>query len=472
MLLTITTTHRPATDVGYLLHKNPARPQTFELAFGKVHVFYPEAREDRCTAALLLDVDAVGAVRGKGQFLSDYVNDRPYASTSLLSVAMARTLREAMSGRSKERPELAKTPLALEATVAAAPCGGNDELVERLFEPLGYEVETSCGDLDPDSCRHRDVRLTATTTLARLLTQIYVLLPVLDNHKHYYVGEAETKKLLERGEGWLEDHPERNLIVKRYLGHRKSLTDDADARLGTAVTEAETDETVEEETVDVETTPSLADLHERRHEWVIEKLRALGARRVVDLGCGEGRLLEKLVADTGFTEVVGAESSPYALMRARRRIRPDRLPAARRGQVRLIQSSLVCRDERLKGYDAAVLVEVVEHVEPAQLPMFEDALFGQAQPGAVVLTTPNREYNRTFDRLRANGLRHPDHRFEWTRTEFETWAAAVAGRYGYTVTLDGVGPVHGEYGPPTLAAVLTRTHGQASGRQRDPERGQ
>lgn len=455
MILTITTTHRPATDVGYLLHKNPARPQTFELAFGKAHVFYPEAREDRCTAALLLDVDAVGAVRGKGRFLSDYVNDRPYASTSLLSVAMVRTLREAMAGRSKERPELAKTPLALEARIAAAPCGG-DDLIERLFGPLGYEVETSCGDLDPDFCRHRDVRLTATTTLARLLTQIYVLLPVLDDHKHYYVGEAETKKLLERGAGWLEDHPERNLIVKRYLGHRKSLTDDADARLGTAVAEAETDETVDEETLDVEKTPSLANLHEQRHAWVVEKLREIGAHRVVDLGCGEGRLLEKLIGETSFTEVVGAESSPYALMRARRRIRPDRLPAARRGQVKLIQSSLICRDRRLNGYDAAVLVEVVEHVEPARLPMFEKALFGHARPGAVVLTTPNREYNRTFDNPRPNGLRHRDHRFEWTRNEFRAWTAAVTGRYGYTVTPGGIGPAHDTHGRPTLTAVFNR----------------
>ena len=454
MLLTITTTHRPATDVGYLLHKNPARPQTFELAFGKAHVFYPEAREDRCTAALLLDVDAVGAVRGKGRFLSDYVNDRPYASTSLLSVAMARTLREAMAGRSKERPELAKTPLALEARIAAAPCCGGDDLIERLFGPLGYEVETSCGDLDPDFCRHRDVRLTATTTAARLLTQIYVLLPVLDDHKHYYVGEAETKKLLERGAGWLEDHPERNLIVKRYLGHRRSLTDDADARLGTASTEAET--YVDEETIDAEKTPSLANLHEQRHAWVVEKLREIGAHRVVDLGCGEGRLLEKLIGETSFTEVVGAESSPYALMRARRRIRPDRLPAARRGQVRLIQSSLICRDRRLNGYDAAVLVEVVEHVEPARLPMFEKALFGHARPGAVVLTTPNREYNRTFGNPRPNGLRHRDHRFEWTRSEFEAWTAAVTGRYGYTVTPGGIGPAHNTHGWPTLTAVFSR----------------
>src|SRR5215204_5420209 len=139
MLLTITTTHQPATDLGYLLHKNPARAQHFALSFGAAHVFYPEANTGRCTAALVLDVDPVGLVRGRrgpegeGGLLMQYVNDRPYVASSFLSVAMADVFGTAMTGRSKERQELADTALPLEARLATVPCRGGDDLLRRLF---------------------------------------------------------------------------------------------------------------------------------------------------------------------------------------------------------------------------------------------------------------------------------------------------------------------------------------------------
>src|SRR6476659_9411270 len=128
MLLTITTTHQPATDLGYLLHKNPERLHSFELSFGKAHVFYPEAAPDRCTAALLLDVDPVGLVRnrkgpsGEGGTLDQYVNDRPYVASSFLSVAIARVLGSALAGRSKGRPELTEVRMPLEAKISVLPC--------------------------------------------------------------------------------------------------------------------------------------------------------------------------------------------------------------------------------------------------------------------------------------------------------------------------------------------------------------
>src|SRR5918997_46018 len=111
MLLTITNTRAPATDLGYLLHKNPARCQYFELPFGTAHVFYPEVSERRCMVAMLLEIDPVGLVRGERRTLTEYVNDRPYAASSFLSVAISRVFGTAMHGRSKERPELALTPL-------------------------------------------------------------------------------------------------------------------------------------------------------------------------------------------------------------------------------------------------------------------------------------------------------------------------------------------------------------------------
>src|SRR3954468_22400387 len=154
MLLTLTTTHAPATDLGYLLHKNPGRPQAFDLSFGRAHVFYPEATAGRCTAALLLDVDPVALVRnrrgpaGEGFSLRQYVNDRPYVASSFLSVAIAQVLGSALGGRSRERPELAETPILLEAEIQALPCRGGEGLLRRLFEPLGYQLTARRLELD------------------------------------------------------------------------------------------------------------------------------------------------------------------------------------------------------------------------------------------------------------------------------------------------------------------------------------
>jgi 3' terminal RNA ribose 2'-O-methyltransferase Hen1 len=153
MLLTLTTTHNPATDLGYLLHKNPATLHSFELSFGKAHVFYPEATAERCTAALLLDVDPVGLVRGKrgqheGGTLDQYVNDRPYVLSSFLSVAMGRAFGTAMSGRSKGRQELADLPIPLSANLTVVACRAGEGLIRELFEPLGYSVVAQQHPLD------------------------------------------------------------------------------------------------------------------------------------------------------------------------------------------------------------------------------------------------------------------------------------------------------------------------------------
>jgi 3' terminal RNA ribose 2'-O-methyltransferase Hen1 len=242
MLLTISTTHSPATDLGYLLHKNPARLQTEELSFGKAHVFYPEADAGRCTVAVLLEVDSIALVRGRrgprgeGGQLEQYVNDRPYAANSFLSVALGRLFATALSGRSKERQVLAESPIPLVVKLPVVAARGGADLVRRLFEPLGYTVSTGGGPLDEQfpqwgESPYVDVEIAGNARLQDLLTHLYVLIPVLDNEKHYWVGEDEIEKLLKRGEGWLGQHPERELIVSRYLKRQKRLTREALDRL-------------------------------------------------------------------------------------------------------------------------------------------------------------------------------------------------------------------------------------------------
>jgi 3' terminal RNA ribose 2'-O-methyltransferase Hen1 len=461
LLLTITTTHSPATDLGYLLHKNPASFQTAKLPFGSAHVFFPEATDDRCSATVLLEVDPVGLVRrSDGGSLRQYVNDRPYVASSLLSVALARLFGTALGGRSKERPELALTEIPLEASLPVVAARGGDALLERLFGPLGYEVEATRLPLDDTfpswgASDYFSVRLQRTCRLSELLTHLYVLLPVLDDEKHYFVGDDEVEKLLRRGEDWLQAHPERELIVNRYLKRQRSLTQEALARLADE-DQLDPDEDEVQHARKEEAVEERIGLNQQRLAAVHSKLKQLGARRVLDLGCGEGRLLRLLLDDRAFEEIVGVDVSQRALQFASRRLQLDRLPLNQQGRLRLFQSSLIYRDRRLSGFDGAALVEVIEHLDPFRLEAFERVVFEQAKPGAVVVTTPNAEYNALFESLPAGEFRHPDHRFEWRRDQLANWADAVAQRHGYSVSFEGIGPVDPELGSPTQMAVFTR----------------
>jgi 3' terminal RNA ribose 2'-O-methyltransferase Hen1 len=464
MLLSITYSGKPATDLGYLLHKSPFRVHSFEQAFGKAAVFYPETTPERCTAALLLEVDPIELVRnrrgpsGEAHILEQYINDRPYAASSFLSVAIARTFATAMAGKSKERQELAGTPLPLEARISVVPCRGGENLLKRLFEPLRYEVAAIRHSLDekfPDwgESPYFTVTLKATVRLSDLLTHLYVLIPVLDDDKHYWVGDAEVEKLLRHGEGWLSQHPERELIISRYLKHQKRLTREALSRL-IGEEEPEADETAETHAREEEAIEKPISLAEQRLGAVMAVLRSSGAKRVVDLGCGEGKLLRELLRDKSFAEILGMDVSHRVLEIAARRLRLEDLPPMQKDRIRLIHGSLMYRDKRLAGYDAAAVIEVIEHLDPPRLAAFERVLLEFARPRTIVVTTPNVEYNVKFETLPAGKMRHKDHRFEWTRAEFQSWAKAVAERFGYSVRFLPIGPEDAALGSPTQMGVF------------------
>lgn len=464
MLLTISTTHQPATDLGYLLHKNPARLQTEELSFGKAYVFYPDASSDICTAALLIEIDPVALVRGRGPAgeggqLEQYVNDRPYAANSFLSVALGRIFSTAMSGRSKDRQELAETAIPLIAHLPVIAARGGEDLVKRLFEPLGYSVEMQGSQLDdkfPEwgASPYVTLILAGTVRLQDLLTHLYVLIPVLDNEKHYWVANDEIEKLLKRGEGWLGAHPEKDLIVSRYLKRQRSLTREALSRL--LAEDAPSDEADQTPSVALPVTERAPSLHDQRLLTVLSVIRDTGAKRVVDLGCGEGKLLKLLLSEKQFEAILGMDVSWRSLETAKERLRLDELPERQRSRIELIQGSLTYRDHRLNGFEAAAIVEVIEHLDAPRLATFERIVFEFARPTYVILTTPNAEYNTIFETLPAGEFRHGDHRFEWKRTEFEGWASGVAERFGYGVRFEPVGPVDIEKGAPTQMAVFTQ----------------
>ncbi|MGW6624719.1 3' terminal RNA ribose 2'-O-methyltransferase Hen1 [Nocardia sp. NPDC055002] len=463
MLLTISTTHTPATDLGYLVVKHPDRVQSFTTTGGTAHVFYPQADVDRCTVALLLEVDPVELARPSkghnGSALGRYVNDRPYVASSLLSVALGKVFRSALNGTSRDRKELAETAIPLEIEVPAVPCRGGTEIVERLFAPLGWTVSTSSVPLDPEfpewgPSPYTHLRLTGTLRLAEALNHLYVLLPVLDDSKHYWVDADEVDKLLRAGEGWLGAHPDRELIARRYLAGRRTLMLSALERLRSA------DEVVDDAEIPgdaierVEAAERRTPLVKLRKEAVLAALAETGASRVLDLGCGPGALLLALQAEARFTEIVGADVSSAALSMAERRLKFDRMSDRQRARITLIQSALTYHDNRLRGFDAAVLMEVIEHVDESRLPALERAVFGHAAPGAVIVTTPNVEYNVHYETL--DGHRHDDHRFEWTRAEFTAWCARVAETFGYTVDIRPVGDHDPQTGSPTQLALFRK----------------
>ncbi len=540
VLLTISTTVSPATDLGFLLHKHPDRVQEFGQSYGVARVLYPEASEERCTAALMLDVDPIRLVRSRDRSTPDYtlgqyVNDRPYAASSLLAVALADVFRTARTGRCDSRPELAAGPIPLEITLPVLPCKGGPELARRLFEPLGWRVEATALPLDeefPEWGDSRYVRLVlrGEVRLADALNQLYVLLPVLDDAKHYWVAPDEVDKLIRAGESWLAAHPDRGLITHRYLGRRRALARTAFARLAEIGDDVEEDlETPAEEDPSADpaeegaagegptegspvagsatggnavaegfaagssavpgagsSAPGAATaiggtgapggalpageipsegeartgpggaarrpLNILRLEAVLATLEGLGASTVIDLGCGSGRLVAALLERPRFTRVAGVDVSSRALAFAARRLRLDRMPERRRERLELFQGALTYTDVRFAGYDAAVLMEVIEHVDPPRLDALERVVFGTARPGHVIVTTPNVEHNVRYESL--SGVRHPDHRFEWTRAEFRAWAAKVCGEYGYRAEFLPVGDDDPEVGPPTQMALF------------------
>ena len=466
MLLTITNNTPQASDMGFLLHKHPDKVQTFDLAYGQAHVFYTLADRECCTACLLLDIDPIGLVRnrrgpsGEGRSLDQYVNDRPYVASSFMSVAIAKVFGSALSGKCQDRPELVDRPLSLDVQIEVLPArGGGASIIRRLFGPLGYEVEVVGHALDPKfawgDSPYYSVNLRARRPLHELLNHLYVLMPVLDNDKHYWVGDDEVEKLLRRGGEWLKGHPEKELITTRYLRYHRSLTRDALARL-TTDDEPDPDATNEKYDQQEEAIERPLSLNEQRHASVIAALKASGAKRVLDLGCAQGKLLRRLLDEKQFERVVGLDVSLRALEHAESRLRLDRLPERQRQRVQLLHGSLMYRDERIREFDAACVVEVIEHLDPPRLAAMERSVFEFARPETVVVTTPNVEYNVRFDSLPAGLLRHKDHRFEWTRDEFHKWANGIAERFGYAVRFLPIGDDDPEVGSPTQMGVFER----------------
>lgn len=459
MLLTITYEGRDTQDLGYLLHKNPYRTQQFELSYGKAYVFYPEVSNERTSAALLLDIDPIDLARGKlgssegGLF--DYVNDRPYTSTSFMSTAISRVFGTALKGVCDKKQELADTPLKLTAKIFSLKDNGDENLAKQIFEPLGYAVESERAILDaafPEWGVSPYVNLTlrGTVKLSVLLNQLYVLMPVFDKQKHYYMSEDEIQKFLTHGKGWIENHPFKEKIAQRYFAERKSY-----ARKALDVLLSD-DPDIENENNLTEEKELSAPLNVVRMEEVKNAVLASGASTVIDMGCGECRLTALLLSEPQIQKVTACDISVRTLEKAAQRLRLENMPTFKRNKLTLMQASLTYRDKRFEGFDCACVIEVIEHIEPSRITAFERSVFEFAHPKTVIVTTPNSEYNVKYENLKEGTLRHGDHRFEWTRAEFEQWTNRVCEKFGYSCAVSGIGDIDEKVGAPTQMGVFTK----------------
>ncbi|MEP3479592.1 MAG: 3' terminal RNA ribose 2'-O-methyltransferase Hen1 [Fuerstiella sp.] len=503
MLLTLSTNHPSANDLSFLLHKHPDRFQSFKLSFGKAHVFYPERSDAHCTACLALDVDSIQLAQGRKRtdhsVLAHYVNDRPFVASSFLSTAISQVFGSALAGRCHQYPDLPSKKFPLEVRLDVLPDKGGLPFLERMFQPLGYTVtaeQLALDDAFPDwgNSPYFKVKLSKQGTVSEVLNHLYVLVPVFDNQKHYFSGPDEFEKLLAKGDGWLNHHPEKEIIARRYLKFQPGLARQAVERLTDSsdtpstettdlveransthhpeehdpakhnpaehgaiqLNQAETKQVQHIKAMEITRDQKRSTLNDERLDAVFNELTLSHAHRIIDLGCGEGKLLKRLMQSDQFHEIVGLDVSVKALEIAARRLRLDDLPPFQAQRIQLMHGSLMYRDHRLSEFDAAALVEVIEHLDPPRLAAFERVVFEFAKPTTVVVTTPNAEYNVLWENLPAGKFRHSDHRFEWTRQQFQSWTEQIAMRFSYRVELKTIGPVHDQHGSPSQMAVFQR----------------
>ena len=444
MLLTLACSGKDAPDLSWLLHKRPNRLQAFDLPYGKAFVFFPEYTETRSVVSLLLEINQEAlndlCKNKEGEF--QFVNPRQFLSSSLLSGAIGKVFSSAIKGICADKPELVNKEYDLELELTNFSCRLKPEYVARIFKPLGYAIafDNISSDFPREKLIVGNLRLKGKTNLKDLLSQLYILIPVFDRYLHFWIDEPQLQRFIRLTAGWLESHPEKRFILTEYFWPAADFKSRVLERFN-AIPGLSSNEKAQP-------------LKIQRHEAIEATLAIHGAKTIIDLGCGEGSLIFYLLEQKKYAKIAGTDISAKNIESAKKRIagRPSR--ACREDD--LFVSSLTYPDKRLRGYDAAVLSEVIEHFEINRMNTVMKNILGAAKPQIFIMTTPNRAYNNQFSGLADGAMRHPDHRYEFTEEEFTNFCRKNASAFGYEVELEPIGEISPEFGAPTLMGVFKK----------------
>ncbi|MCM3572375.1 3' terminal RNA ribose 2'-O-methyltransferase Hen1 [Mesobacillus subterraneus] len=445
MQLTIRAVGENVQVISHLLAKNPNNLYERNQKGHAVRLFFSSFTEREVEATVFVAPDSLELVKNQGnQYdITHYINDREFAVSSIFISLIRTALGTALNGQPKEEYiKWVKHPFDLELSFGPVASGLSDHQIVDLFEPLGFNVSINRPQIEynfnlKSKSSVRFITLKGRTPLQMALRQIFVLIPVLDNYKHYFIDEKEIEKLERYGEGWLDDHPQKSFILKKALRFKNVYE----------LVEGQEKDTAAPEMRKIR-------LNDMRYEKIVDTVNGFENKEsIVDLGSGEGKLSTRLGFIPGVKEILAVEPSEEASIRAMERF------AQAEGKDYFIKptqlwGSLFYYDERLKGKDVIILCEVIEHIDEERLSKVFQTILQDYRPKNLVVTTPNKEYNALYEM--DTEFRHGDHRFEWSREEFEAWCKARNEEGEYELIFDGIGELDEQFGFPTQMCIFKR----------------
>lgn len=445
MQLTIQASGDNVKAISYLLSKNPSNLYERNHKGHLVRLFYSKFTETELEVTIFVTPDPIELIKNNSNSydITHYINDREFAVSSIFCSFIRSALGTALNGQPKEEHiKWVDHPFPFTFEFGPVVSTLTDEKLMNLFEPIGYEVTINRPEIEysipiKTKSSARYISIKGMKTLQEGLRHLFVLIPVIDNYKHYFIDEKEIEKLERYGEGWLEQHPLRDLIYRQALRFKEIYS---------LVENSSKDEKKIEPVKKVR-------LNELRYEKIVNTVSEMKPRSVVDFGSGEGKLSVQLGFVEGITEILAVEPSESASLKALERFNKVK-NKEKFVNPELLWGSLFYYDERLKDKDVIILCEVIEHIDESRLPKAMDTLLHDYQPGALIITTPNRDYNELYDM--EEHLRHNDHRFEWTRAEFRQWCTERNHGNDYELLFDGIGEEHASQGFPTQMCVFKR----------------
>ncbi|KQY91115.1 3' terminal RNA ribose 2'-O-methyltransferase Hen1 [Paenibacillus sp. Root52] len=467
-----------AAVVSHLLAKNPNNIYDRTDKGVRVRMVYTRATSSETEVLIHAEPDPVDLVRGSpdGYDITQYINDREFVTSSLFCSYIRSALGTALNGKPKEEyTKWVEHPFDLQLSFGPVASDLPDRVVEELFSHLGYAVTLEREELSYsfDLKKRSSVRriiLRGQETVQNALRQLFLLIPVLDNYKHYFISEDEIDKIKRYGDGWLETHPHKELIVKRTLRFAELIRkyESKEGRLSISDNKPLSAEDVEndrnelaersnEASTEASTDDVLTDdLNELRYRAITEVVARLPHRqRIVDMGAGEGKLSARLATIAGVESILAVEPSGQSRLRAMERFAKLE---GRHGVFAMpepIIGSLFYFDEQMQHQDVMILCEVIEHIEAYRLDGIMNTLLQEYQPEVLIVTTPNKEYNDVYA-MEQESFRHHDHRFEWTRAELAERCVEWSAGTNYTYTIQGIGEQVEGYGQPTQMIIFGR----------------